>query len=301
MWRAGLITWRKRNVLRQSRWQDREGALIGMLACQNRPKVKGYISIAGAVVLVYEIIEAQVAAQQNPEWCGRRWHPLTSPLKNGTGSEWCRLICNHCIGLLFRAYMISWFKYNPGRWFSRQSAGPSLFRVKWYSGIGGGCRISERLPTAELLLIDKMNLCAEKIVNQRPYSSRCLLTGILLCRCGNGTLIASVSTFVEKLKWYGRNKRNVCRCNALRVMHRWGWAGFSAKSAHGGVQGILNCLCWHGFRIRNSSLFLLLSNRAEAWKDMAKSMGVSYPTVRNILDDLIDKLSKNEWVMGNRW
>ena len=25
-----------------------EGALIGMLACQNRPKVKGYISIAGA-------------------------------------------------------------------------------------------------------------------------------------------------------------------------------------------------------------------------------------------------------------
>lgn len=27
-------------------------------------------------------------------------------------------------------------------------------------------------------------------------------------------------------------------------------------------------------------------------KDMAKNMGVSYPTVRNILDDLIDKLNK---------
>ena len=27
-------------------------------------------------------------------------------------------------------------------------------------------------------------------------------------------------------------------------------------------------------------------------KGMAKSMGVSYPTVRNILDDLIDRLSK---------
>ena len=27
-------------------------------------------------------------------------------------------------------------------------------------------------------------------------------------------------------------------------------------------------------------------------KDMAKSMGVSYPTVRNILDDLIEKLTK---------
>ena len=29
-------------------------------------------------------------------------------------------------------------------------------------------------------------------------------------------------------------------------------------------------------------------------KDMAKSMGVSYPTVRNRLDDLIDKLNKME-------
>ena len=29
-------------------------------------------------------------------------------------------------------------------------------------------------------------------------------------------------------------------------------------------------------------------------KDMAKNMGVSYPTVRNVLDDLIDKLNKME-------
>ncbi len=29
-------------------------------------------------------------------------------------------------------------------------------------------------------------------------------------------------------------------------------------------------------------------------KDMAKNMGVSYPTVRNKLDDLIDKLNKME-------
>ena len=44
-----------------------EGALIGMLVCQNQPKVKGYISVAGAGRPAYEIIEAQVAAQQNPE------------------------------------------------------------------------------------------------------------------------------------------------------------------------------------------------------------------------------------------
>ena len=29
-------------------------------------------------------------------------------------------------------------------------------------------------------------------------------------------------------------------------------------------------------------------------KDMSKNMGVSYPTVRNVLDDLIDKLNKME-------
>ena len=29
-------------------------------------------------------------------------------------------------------------------------------------------------------------------------------------------------------------------------------------------------------------------------KDMAKSMGISYPTVRNVLDDLIEKLIKME-------
>jgi hypothetical protein len=27
-------------------------------------------------------------------------------------------------------------------------------------------------------------------------------------------------------------------------------------------------------------------------KDMAKNIGVSYPTVRNMLDDIIDKLTK---------
>lgn len=29
-------------------------------------------------------------------------------------------------------------------------------------------------------------------------------------------------------------------------------------------------------------------------KDMAKNMGISYPTVRNLLDDLIEKLNKME-------
>ena len=46
-------------------------------------------------------------------------------------------------------------------------------------------------------------------------------------------------------------------CNApLRV-------GFSVENAARKCAEILNCLCWHGFQIKSSSLFLRLSNRAE--------------------------------------
>lgn len=58
-----------------------EGALIGMLACQNRPKVKGYISVAGAGRPAYEIIEAQVAAQQNPEAVRKEVASINGSLK----------------------------------------------------------------------------------------------------------------------------------------------------------------------------------------------------------------------------
>ena len=44
-----------------------EGSLIGMLACQSRPKVKSFISIAGAGSPAYEIIEKQGAAEMVPE------------------------------------------------------------------------------------------------------------------------------------------------------------------------------------------------------------------------------------------
>ena len=36
-------------------------------------------------------------------------------------------------------------------------------------------------------------------------------------------------------------------------------------------------------------------------KDMAKKMGVSYPTVRNYLDDLIEKLNNMEEKMKDSW
>ena len=60
-----------------------EGSLIGMLACQSRPKVKSFISIAGAGSPAYEIIEKQVAAQMMPESIRKEVADINRSLRNG--------------------------------------------------------------------------------------------------------------------------------------------------------------------------------------------------------------------------
>ena len=105
---------------------------------------------------------------------------------------------------LYRAsvqpYLISWFKYNPRTVIASVKCRSSLFRVKmifrfrWRMPkfLKKGC------PAAELLLIDKMNHvlkdCESKAVQQQmlTYGNPSLPV--------NSTLIASVSTFVKKLK-----------------------------------------------------------------------------------------------------
>lgn len=45
---------------------------------------------------------------------------------------------------------------------------------------------------------------------------------------------------------------------------------------------------------KEQSFILSFVKATGVLKDMAKNMGVSYPTVRNLLDDIIDKLNKIE-------
>lgn len=45
---------------------------------------------------------------------------------------------------------------------------------------------------------------------------------------------------------------------------------------------------------KEQQFILAFMKSSGSLKDMAKNMGVSYPTVRNVLDDLIDKLTKME-------
>lgn len=76
-----------------------EGSLIGMLTCRKRPKVKGFISIAGAGSPAYDLIEKQVAAQMTPESIRKEVASINESLK--TGKKWHRfpLICKHCFAL----------------------------------------------------------------------------------------------------------------------------------------------------------------------------------------------------------
>jgi len=105
---------------------------------------------------------------------------------------------------LYRAsvqpYMISWFKYNP-RMVIASVKVPVLI-VQGKNDIQVSVEDAEFLkkgcPAAELLLIDKMNHvlkdCESKTVQQQmlTYGNPSLPV--------NSTLIASVSTFVKKLK-----------------------------------------------------------------------------------------------------
>ena len=88
-----------------------EGALVGMAASVDNPKVIGYISVAGAGRPAYEIIEEQMAGQ--PEVIRNMVRSINTSLKEG------KLVPDVPIGLqaLFRSsvqpYMISWYTYNP--------------------------------------------------------------------------------------------------------------------------------------------------------------------------------------------
>ena len=171
-----------------------------MLACQNRPKVKGYISVAGAGRPAYEIIEAQVAAQQNPEAVRKEVASINGSLKNGKEVSDVPAYLQSLYRASVQPYLISWFKYNPRTVIA--SVKVPVLIVQGKNDIQVSVEDAEFLkkgcPAAELLLIDKMNHvlkdCESKDVQQQmlTYGNPSLPV--------NSTLIASVSTFVKKLK-----------------------------------------------------------------------------------------------------
>ena len=134
-----------------------EGALIGMLACKDNPKVKGYISMAGAGRPLYEVIESQLAAQ--PEVIKDMVKGINDSLKVG------KLQPNVPLGLqaLFRPsvqpYLISCYKYNPSEIIGTLTMPVLILQGKTdiQVTITDAGLLRKAAPKADYYLIDNMN------------------------------------------------------------------------------------------------------------------------------------------------
>ncbi|WP_455641173.1 alpha/beta hydrolase [Parabacteroides sp.] len=175
-----------------------EGALIGMLACRNNPKVRAFVSLAGAGRPAYELIEKQLSSQ--PESVRNTVASINASLKQG------KLVADVPFGMeaLFRQsvqpYMISWYKYNPQQ-IIKDLKIPVLI-VQGKNDIQIGVEDAELLkkatPSAKLLLIEKMNHVLKDCDTTDPQKQMAVYTNPSLPV--NATLISSLSSFIKERK-----------------------------------------------------------------------------------------------------
>ena len=175
-----------------------EGSLIGMLACRNNPKVKAFVSLAGAGRPAYEIIEKQLSSQ--PESVRNMDASINDSLKQG------KLVPNVPFGMeaLFRQsvqpYMISWYKYNPQQVIKELKI-PVLI-VQGKNDIQVLVEDAELLkkaaPSATLLLIEKMNHVLKDCDTADPQKQMAVYANPSLPV--NATLISSLSSFIKEKK-----------------------------------------------------------------------------------------------------
>lgn len=177
-----------------------EGSLIGMAACNGQPKVKAFVSLAGAGRPAYELIEEQIAAQMTPEAVRKEVASINESLRNG--KEVTRVPAY--LQSLFRAsvqpYMISWYKYNPQTLIAALKI-PVLI-VQGKNDIQVSVEDAELLkkarPSAELLLIDKMNHVLKDCDTKNQQQQMVVYTNPSLPV--NAELVSSVSACCKKMK-----------------------------------------------------------------------------------------------------
>lgn len=134
-----------------------EGALLGILASRNNPKVKGVISIAGAGRPMDELLEEQLAGQ--PEVIRTMAASICDSLKAG------KLVPNVPLGMqaLFRPsvqpFLISCFKYNPQEEIKKLKMPVLIVQGKTdiQVSVKDAELLKKALPAAQLVLIDNMN------------------------------------------------------------------------------------------------------------------------------------------------
>ena len=134
-----------------------EGSLIGMLACQSRPKVKGFVSLAGAGRPAYEILEEQVSSQ--PDMIKKEVASINASLRAGRQVGDISAYMQALFRPSVQPYLISWYKYNPQEVIA--SLKMPVLIIQGEKDIQVSVNDAELLkkarPDAELLLINTMN------------------------------------------------------------------------------------------------------------------------------------------------
>lgn len=88
-----------------------EGSLIGMIACENNPKVSRFISIAGSGVPADQIIKEQMEKQ--PQQVKDLVFPIINELKAGKLVANVNPLLNSLLRPSIQPYLIFWFRYDP--------------------------------------------------------------------------------------------------------------------------------------------------------------------------------------------
>ena len=171
-----------------------------MLACRDRPKVKGFVSLAGAGRPAYELIEIQVAAQKLPEAMLKEVASINESLKGGKEVTDVPVYLQSLFRASVQPYLISWYKYNPQTIIAALKV-PILI-VQGKTDIQVSVEDAELLkkacPAGRFLLIDRMNHVLKDcdVMDQQQqlavYTSPSLPV--------NTILISSVSSFIKKPK-----------------------------------------------------------------------------------------------------
>lgn len=172
-----------------------EGALIGMLACRNQPKVKAFVSLAGAGRPAYEIIEDKYPhSGMNPE----RGVCLTNHLKKGEQVEQVPMYLQSLYRSSVQPYLISWYKYDPQEVIATLKI-PVLI-VQGKRDIQISTQDAELLkkakPAAGLLFIDSMNHVLKDCDTMDPQKQSVAYSDSSLPV--NTTLIFSVEHFYKQ-------------------------------------------------------------------------------------------------------
>lgn len=134
-----------------------EGALMGLLASVNNPKVNGYISIAGAGRPIDEILKEQFSSV--PDNVKEIIYGMLDKLKKGDTISNVPPILYSVFRPAIQPYMISWMKIDPRREISKLTVpaliinGTTDIQVKETDAR----QLAEALPGAKLLIIKNMN------------------------------------------------------------------------------------------------------------------------------------------------